>query len=291
MIAGMELHQIRHFIAVAEAGGFTKGAQRVAVTQPAISASIAKLEAELDVKLFERRHAQVVPTAAGLRLLEVGKTILQSCNDVRAEIRAIANNKRLRIGILQSLYSGHVSSLLTAVRESNREIIIEVADGSLDQLSCFLDEKEIDAALIIFTGAEARFASRALFTTPYVLAVREDHRLAQRPTVALSEIASEPFVLPDHNPCLQHLTDALARKGTRIRAVYKTDRDDRALALVAAGLGVALVPGQFDFPSVKQIHVTDLCVSRTVGLIWPRQCDGASLKEFIALAERHCRAH
>jgi len=287
----MELHQIRHFIAVAEAGGFTKGAQRVAVSQPAISASIAKLEAELDVKLLERRHSQVVPTPAGLRLLEVGKTILQSCNSVRAEIRAIANNKRLKIGILQSLYSGHVSGLLTEVRESNREIAIEVVDGSADQLSGFLDENEIDAALTILNGTEARFASRALFTTPYVLAVREDHRLAQRPAVALSDIAGEPFVLPDHNPCLQHLTGALERKGIRVRAVYKTDRDDRALALVAAGLGVALVPSRFDFPSVTQIHVTDLCVSRTVGLVWPHRRDGPCLKEFVDLAERHCRAH
>jgi DNA-binding transcriptional LysR family regulator len=261
------------------------------VSQPVISASIAKLEAELDVKLFERRHSQVVPTAAGLRLLEVGKTILQSCNSVRAEIRAIADNKRLRIGILQSLYSGHVSGLLKAVRESNRDIIIEVVDGSLDELSGFLDDKEIDAALTILDGTEARFTSRALFTTPYVLAIRQDHRLAQRPAVALSDIASEPFVLPDHNPCLQHLTDALARKGIRIRAVYKTDRDDRALALVAAGLGVALVPSRFEFPSVTQIHVTDLCVSRTVGLIWPRHHNGTCLNEFIDLAESHCRAH
>ena len=63
--AYMELYQIKHFVAVVEAGGFTKGAERVAVSQPAISASIAKLEAELNVKLLERRHSQVVPTPAG----------------------------------------------------------------------------------------------------------------------------------------------------------------------------------------------------------------------------------
>jgi DNA-binding transcriptional LysR family regulator len=53
----MELYQIKHFIAVAETGGFTKGAQRVAISQPAISASIAKLETELDVKLLDRRRS------------------------------------------------------------------------------------------------------------------------------------------------------------------------------------------------------------------------------------------
>ena len=61
----MELNQIRHFIAVAETGSFTKGAQRAAFSQPAISDSIAKLEAELDVKLLDRRGSSVVPTRTG----------------------------------------------------------------------------------------------------------------------------------------------------------------------------------------------------------------------------------
>jgi DNA-binding transcriptional LysR family regulator len=287
----MELHQIRHFIAVAETGGFTKGAQRVAVSQPAISASIAKLEAELDVKLLERRHSQVVPTTAGMRLLEVGKTILQSCNAVRAEVKAIANHKWLRIGILQLLYSGHVSGLLTAFREANRDVAIEVVDGTCEQLFGFLEEQELDAALTVLDGTESKFASRALFTTPYVLAIREDHRFAQHSAVTLGDLANEPFILPDHSPCLHDLTDTLARRGDRVRVVYHTDRDDRALALVAAGLGVALVPGRFEFPAVRQIQVSDLGVSRTVGLVWLHQRNDPCLNEFITLAESHCRAH
>ena len=91
----MELNRIRHFIAVAETGSFTKGAQRAAVSQPAISASIAKLEAELDVKLLDRRRSSVVPTAAGARLHEAGKKILQNCNAVKAELKTIATPKLL----------------------------------------------------------------------------------------------------------------------------------------------------------------------------------------------------
>jgi DNA-binding transcriptional LysR family regulator len=290
-IAAMELHQIRHFIAVAEAGGFTKGAQRVAVSQPAISASIAKLEAELEVKLLERRHSKVVPTEAGRRLLEVGKTILQSCNAVRAEIRAIAKRKHLRLGILHLLFTSQFYGLLTAFREANRDATVEVVDGAWDQLFGFLEEQEIDAALTGLNGKESKFASRALFTMPYMLAVREDHRFAERPAVALGDLANEPFTLPDHSPCLQDLTDTLTRRDIRVRVVYHPDRDDRALALVLAGLGIAFVPGRFEFPAVKQIQVSDLGVSWTVGLVWPHQQDDTCLKEFIALAESHCRAH
>ena len=67
--------------AAAPAGGFTKAAERIAVTQPAISASIAKLEAELGTQLVDRQHTQIVPTAEGIRLLEAGKDILQKCNE------------------------------------------------------------------------------------------------------------------------------------------------------------------------------------------------------------------
>src|ERR1700676_851050 len=102
----MEIHQIKHFIAIVETGSFTKGADRAAVTQSTISISIAKLEAEFGVQLLERR-SPVVPTGAGERLVEDGKAILQ-----QGELETIAKPKLLRIGILQSLSSRHVSKLL-----------------------------------------------------------------------------------------------------------------------------------------------------------------------------------
>jgi DNA-binding transcriptional LysR family regulator len=80
----MEIYQIIHFIAIVETGSFTIGADRAAISQSAISASIAKLEAEFGVQLLDRRRSPVVPTGAGERLLEAGKAILQICNTVKA---------------------------------------------------------------------------------------------------------------------------------------------------------------------------------------------------------------
>ncbi|MGO9238843.1 MAG: LysR family transcriptional regulator [Methylocella sp.] len=128
----MDLYQIKHFVAVVEGGGFTKGAERVAVSQPAISASIAKLEAELNVKLLERRHSQVVPTPAGTRLLEMGRTILQTCNAAKSEVKAIANRKPLRIAVMSPLSSVPVSNLLNSFQQANPNIPIEVVDGHCD---------------------------------------------------------------------------------------------------------------------------------------------------------------
>lgn len=284
----MELYQIRHFVAVVETGSFTKGAQRAAVSQPAISASIAKLEAELDVKLLDRRRSPVVPTIAGVRLLEAGKTILCACNAVKAELKAFTAPKLLRLGILQSLSSRHVSKLLSSFRRANPDVNIEVFDGSCEQLVEFLTEQQLDAILTIIDGDSAKFACRALFKEPYVLAVPEDHRFAGRQSVKLAELHDEPFILRTRCDYYQDATNALISLGVKIRVVYQTDQDDRALALVAAGIGLALVPGHFHVPAVKQVQVLDLGIVRTIGLLWSHEREYGDLREFIRFTESHC---
>lgn len=81
-------------------------------------------------------------------------------------------------------------------------------------------------------------------------------------------MANEPLILPEY--CV---TNALAPLGENLRIVYRTDHDDRALALVASGQGLALLPGQFDSPDVRHVPISDLGVSRKVGLVWQREQD------------------
>ncbi len=283
----MELHQIRHFIAIVEAGSFTKGAQRAAVSQPAISASIAKLEAELGVKLFDRRSSPVAPTAAGERLLEVGLNILHAANSVKAELKALAGPRHLRIGVLQSLSSRHVSEMLSSFRRENPHVAIEVTDGVGDQLVEFLAEQKLDTTLTILDDEASKFASRVLFKEPYVLAVAEDHRFAKRRNVQLSDLYDEPFIVRTGRDRFQDASNALVSRGVKVRVVYKTDQIDRALALVASGLGVAFIPARFEMPAVRQVPVSDLDAFRTFGLMWSPEREGDSLAEFIKFAAGH----
>jgi DNA-binding transcriptional LysR family regulator len=144
----MEFYQFIHFIAVVETGSFTKGTDRASVSQSAFSASVAKLEAEFDVQLLDRRRSPVVPTEAGERLLEAGKAILQICNAVRGELESIARPKLLRIGILQSLSSRDVSSLLGSFRRANPFVAIETFDGVGEQLLGLLPDRRVDILTI-----------------------------------------------------------------------------------------------------------------------------------------------
>src|SRR5215472_2343406 len=108
----MELYQIRHFAAVAETGSFTKAGIRTAVSQPALSVSIAKLEEELGVRLFHRTPKSVTLTPAGSRFHATAKEVLDACNKVKAELRANIADRSLRIGALRTLPSAQLARLL-----------------------------------------------------------------------------------------------------------------------------------------------------------------------------------
>ena len=95
----MELYQIRHFVAVAETGSFTKAGIRTAVSQPALSVSIAKLEEELGVRLFHRSPKSISLTPAGRRFQTTAQEVLSACNKVKAELRA---SPRISRGSLKS---------------------------------------------------------------------------------------------------------------------------------------------------------------------------------------------
>ncbi|HET6377050.1 MAG TPA: LysR family transcriptional regulator [Methylocella sp.] len=293
----MELYQIRHFVAVVEAGGFTKGAQRAAVSQPAISASIAKLEAELNVKLLERQHSEVVLTEAGKRFLDAGRAILRSCQAIKSELKNISRRAPLKIGVMQAISSGEISRFLNAFRDANPSIAMEIEDGHCDewchceQLFAPIMDGRRDAAISILTEQIPKgFERRPLFTRRYILAVRDDHPFAVRSSVAIEELDGAPLILPNRCIYLQNLIDAFASRRIRIRAAYRTDCDDRALALAASGAGLALVPAPFEMPGVTGVPVLGLDVSRTAGLVWPRDRQSSALRTFLVFAANYAGA-
>lgn len=288
----MELYQIRHFIAVVEAGGFTKGAQRAAVSQSAISSSIAKIEAELDVKLLDRRLSPVGLTPAGKRLLEAGRDILQRHDSLIAELRPGADPRHLRIGVLRSLllFDGAISNLLSSFKRANPHVSTEVVDDECEHLTGLLAAHEIDTVLTMIKDDESGLANQALFKMPYMLAVRDDHRYANLRALNLDDLRDEPFILPTRGANLRALMNALSSHGITIKVAAQTDNVYRALALVAAGIGVAVMPAHFEVASVKRVPVNDLKIVRTIGLIWPRERKNGPLKEFIRFAEGHCLA-
>src|SRR5258705_1839279 len=285
---GMELYQIRQFVAVAETGSFTKGASRAGVSQPAISAAVAKLEAEMGQKLFDRRQGSVVPTPAGSRLLDAARDILLACNTIKSTLRAASVPQTLRIGVLRTLPTVHVVGVLHAFRQAHPDIQIELFEGPRDELEKRLEQQKLDVCLTSLNDAAAGKTSVALFTEPYVLAVNQNHRFAKLRSITLDDLQGEPFILRTSCETFQDTTALLLARGIRTRLVYRTDQDDRALGLVAAGLGVALMPALYKAAGVVNVSISDFNTKRTIGMRGQAEAgENKCLNALIAFACSH----
>jgi DNA-binding transcriptional LysR family regulator len=284
----MELYQIRQFVAVAETGSFTKGAARAGVSQPAISAAVAKLEEEMGQRLLDRRHGSVVPTPAGSRLLDAARDILLACNAIKSTLRAASAPQTLRVGMLRTLPTVHVVGVLHAFRQAHPDIQIELFEGPREELEKRLEQKKLDVCLTSLNEAAASKTSVALFTEPYVLAVSQNHRFAKLRSVTLDDLQGEPFILRTSCETFQDTTSLLIARGIRTRLVYRTDQDDRALGLVAAGIGVALMPALYKAAGVVNVGISDFNTKRTIGMRWlPRAEENRCLTAMIAFACSH----
>ena len=280
----MELHQIRHFAAVVDTGSFTRGALRAGVSQPALSSSVAKLEDEFGVQLLHRTRKAITPTAAGRRLLETARLVLSACDRVKSEMRAADSERPLRLGVLRTLSTAHLARLVKAFRVAMPDTTIELCDGTQDELREKLAGRRLAACVTSAAPPEPGRASIALVDESYGLVVAPCHRFASAESIAIEELEGEPFIVRTHCDAFAAATKLLAEKNVRTRVVYKTDQDDRALALVAAGLGVAFMPSLFDAADVRRIEVRGFDLRRRIELRWNDGESDTRLHKMIAFA-------
>ena len=280
----MELYQIRHFAAVAETGSFTKAAIRAAVSQPALSASIAKLEEELGVKLFHRSPKSVTLTPAGRRFDMTAQEVLGACNKVKAELRASVADRPLRIGVLRTLPSAQLARLIETLQGELPETRIELVDGTREQLHA---GRKLLACISTKVESEPGQRSVELLREDYGLVVSLNHRFAPYESIQLSDLNGERFIVRTHCETFDSTTKLLAERGIHCQVVYRTDQDDRALALVGAGMGVALMPSIFDAPNVKKVPVRDFDAKRVISLHWNEDVADDRLDRVIAFATTH----
>lgn len=286
----MEIYQLRHLLAVAETGSFTRGAQRAAVTQPAISASLAKLEAELGVRLFERSSREARLTAAGMRVREIAAGVLAACASVKSELRAGRCGMRLRFGALATMPIERVGDLCRQFRVSHPEAELELTDGTAEALESRLGEGKLDVALTRVDAkarGSAKLRVRALLSEPYVLVAPRGHRLVAAGKVSVEDLNGEAFITRTACETFRETTEFFQARGIRPRVVYRTDQDERAIAMVRAGLGVALMPASYRHPEIAHVPIVDFPTVRSIGLKWRPEASHPLLERFVAFAAGH----
>jgi len=278
----MNLTLIRYFMAVAETGSFTRGAERANVTQPTLSAGIKRLEESLGASLFERsRTPQLTP--AGARFLPRARLLLQEWTAARRELRqgGKPTKLRLRLGYIPGLPQYRLTALLGSFSAAHPDVALEILEAPAATLTRRLDLGRIDAAILPLNDDDAGLT---LFRQRYLLAVPPKHPLARRSTARISDLQDQPFVIrpqAEIMPAAEKLFDGL---NVRPRIIGRAESDAALLALVEAGIGVALLPHWLASDAVATLTLPELRDMHRIGLLW--RDDGhaalAQLRDFAA---------
>jgi len=246
----MELRHLRYFVAVAEEGHITRAAERLGIQQPPLSQQIRALETEIDVQLFRRKPRGVELTPAGSALLGEARAILARVGEAVAATRRAARGEAGRIGIgFTSSASFHpfVPRAIRAFRERHPLVELTLEESGTTELVEALRAQAIDAAFVRSpVGESADLTVRPLLDEPMVAALPNGHRLStDGGPLPLAALAGETFVLY-RRPVGPGLHDAIIaacdRAGFSPRIGQEAPRMLSTLSLVAAGLGVTLVP-------------------------------------------------
>lgn len=246
MLAAMELRQLRYFVAVAETGNISRAAQKLFLTQPALSRQIKALEEKIGQCVLERQAHSIRLTPAGEALLREGRELLQRADDMLVRVRAAGQSVRLRVGYAPSLASGFMSGAVANFSQKHPKARVELFDLATQEMLAGLENGTLDVALTV--GQER--ATRGLKWTPLVrvswqLAVSRAHPLARRTRVTPADVAREPmlvFCQRDYPEYWDIITGWLREHRQRPGIAGEYDGVNSLLSAVESGQGVALVP-------------------------------------------------
>ncbi len=240
--AALSLRDLQYAVAVGQCRHFGRAAARCAVSQPALSEQIRKLEAALGVVLFERGRAGVRVTARGAELLRQAERVLAEAHGLleMAHAPAGALGGELRLGCIQTLGPYYLPTLLRQVRAALPGLALRLSEGQTEPLLDQLRAGEVDAALLSLPLPADGIVHAPLFRERFVLVCPVGHPLAALPRLHLPDLAREGLILLEEGHCLRDQALSLCAAASpqlRLAAGIET-----LWHMIAAGEGYSLLP-------------------------------------------------
>lgn len=258
--------QIRQFLAVVDTGSFTRAANALHVTQASLSGGIAELERQLGTRLFVRERRRIQLTEAGNLLLPMARTIERAFHQAESRIGALPVPVRpIRLGILETLATTWLEDLLARYTGSDP---LELVEGTERELQLALVNGSVDLAINLIPRSGLRLRAEVLWREDYCLALPAAHPLAGASTVSAAQVAGDTMIARRSCEVLGETSRFFTERGVRPRFSLRSANDDRAMAMVRAGLGVTVAPHSLGRPGIVMVTLAEFNRSRTIGLVY-----------------------
>ncbi|MDH6243881.1 LysR family transcriptional regulator [Mycobacterium sp. OTB74] len=269
--------ELRWFVVLAETGHMTEAAAKLNVSQPTLSRALARLEHQVGAPLFDRLHRRLQLNGNGDIMLARSRRSLDEIRLASEEIQALRDpdSGTVRLAFVRSVASWFVPELLSRFRQQAPQVQFDLREGPGGEVTELLATGEVDLAI---TGPHLdaeQFHWHKLVRVRLCLAVPRDHRLARRRKVRLTDCADESFILAADPFGLRSATQNMwAAEGISPPIAFEVAWLPTVEGLVAAGLGVAIVPApQPDRgdPAVAYIPLSNPRAEGSVGVAWARR--------------------
>ena len=285
------MKQLQYLVALADTQHFGRAALRCNITQSTLSAGIRDLESVLGTAVAERSNRRVLITPVGARIAERAKAVLRGAEEVMEVARAGRSpmTGEMRLGVIPTIGPFVLPRVFPALRERFPELTIYLREEQTAPLLARLEDGDLDVALIALPYETGDLRIDVIMEDEFLFACNRNHALAGTDEVSLEAIAGEQLMLLEEGHCLRgHTLDVCRTSDRRSRAQFEASSLLTMVQMVAAGVGVALIPRL-----AVDAHITrgtDISLSRIgvpaarqIGLAW-RQMSLRS-REFRMLAD------
>lgn len=267
----MEISELLTFIKVAETGSFSEAAEKLFVTQPAVSKRIASLEQGLGVRLFDRIGRQVQLTEAGRKLLPKAKKVSLDIHDIKRSMTLQMDDisGELRIATSHHIGLHRLPSILKRFQQEFPKVLVEIDFSQSEEAYQQILHGDMELGIITLShDPDPAIESVPVWSDPLYCVVSHDHPLALLDQVDLVQLASYPCVLPDQNTFTRRLVDqVLGDNGLRPNVRMSTNNFETLTMLVSIGWGWSLLPSTLVNDRLKVLHSNELNVERQLGVI------------------------
>lgn len=271
----MDIRHFQYFLEVARQGSFTKAAASLYITQPTISKMIRNMEEEWGVTLFHRQGKGIELTDAGRIMYQQAQHMVEAFDRVSAELGDLMNLKRghLRIGLPPMIGSSFFPVVIGQFHRKYPQITIQLIEDGAKKVEADVASGETDIGVAVLPVDEEVFHYYSFVEENLRLLVHPSHRLSQRDAVSLAELAEEPFVLFREDFTLHdRIIRECVKTGFEPEVVYESSQWDLISGMVAANLGIALLPeticGEIDASRVAILPLVQPTIPWQLGMIW-----------------------
>ncbi|HEY5972557.1 MAG TPA: DNA-binding transcriptional regulator OxyR [Pseudoxanthomonas sp.] len=273
----MNLRDLKYLLALADHRHFGRAAAACFVSQPTLSTQIKKLEEELGVSLVERAPRKVMLTPAGRDAADRARRIVAEVEQMKEAARRSQDPEAgtVRLGIFPTLGPYLLPHVIPRIRERFPNLELLLIEEKSDVLLSRLHEGKLDAALLALPVNDDQLHSEFLFEEPFLLAVPENHPLAQRDSLSLAELNDQKLLLLEDGHCLREQALEVCRlSGANEKSEFRATSLETLRQMVAANVGITLLPTLAIKPPVarsQNIHLlgfSDSHPSRQIAMLW-----------------------